>query len=338
MANITIKDIARKCNVAISTVSRAINNHPDINQETKQLILNVIKEMNYVPNNSARYLGASNFNAICVLVKGLGNHFFSEMIQEIEKACFAKNYSCIIQHVDEHEDELDAAIMVAKEKRLKGIVFLGGSSVYPRLKLAQLNIPFVLSSVRSLDQKVASVSVDDELESYLMTKYLLENQHQRIAMILGNLEEISISKLRISGYRKALNEFNIQYDPNLIIRMGADDRYNYETGYRLTNLLLKQTEFSAIFSTSDEIALGAIRCLYDHHIQVPQDVSVCGFDGIEIGNYTIPKITTVKQPTKQMGEETMKLLFAMIEEKQSAKQVLLKGELLIRESTSERKK
>ena len=125
----TIKDIAKKCHVGVSTVSRAMNNHPDINPETKEKILKVIEEANYVPNNSARNLKRNDAKAIAVLVKGIGNTFFSELVGILERECEKKGYSCILQYVDEQEDEWDVAIRVGKEKRLRGLAPILGETL-----------------------------------------------------------------------------------------------------------------------------------------------------------------------------------------------------------------
>ena len=116
MAGMTIKDIAKKCHVGVSTVSRAMNNHPDINPETKEKILKAIEEANYVPNNSARNLKRNDAKAIAVLVKGIGNTFFSELVGILERECEKKGYSCILQYVDEQEDEWDVAIRGKRKK------------------------------------------------------------------------------------------------------------------------------------------------------------------------------------------------------------------------------
>ena len=128
MEQITIKEVAKLCGVGVSTVSRAINNHPDINEETKQKVLETIQKYNYVPNNSARNLKRSDSNTIAVLIKGISNPFFSEIIQVFEREITKQKYSFVLQHVEEFEDEVDIAIQLEKEKRLKGIVFLGGLS------------------------------------------------------------------------------------------------------------------------------------------------------------------------------------------------------------------
>ena len=126
MESITIKDVARICGVGVSTVSRAINNHPDINPETKEMIMQVIKENHYVPNNSARNLKRSDARAIAILIKGISNPFFNSMIKVFEEEIQKKKYTLVLQHVDEWQDETEVALELEKEKRLRGIVFLGG--------------------------------------------------------------------------------------------------------------------------------------------------------------------------------------------------------------------
>ena len=129
MECITIKDVARVCGVGVSTVSRAINNHPDINPETKEMIMQVIKENNYVPNNSARNLKRSDARAIAILIKGISNQFFNSMIKVFEEEIQKKKYSLVLQHVDAWQDETEVALELEKEKRLRGIIFLGGIEI-----------------------------------------------------------------------------------------------------------------------------------------------------------------------------------------------------------------
>ena len=171
MEQITIRDIARKCGVGVSTVSRALNNHPDISPETKEMILKVMSEYNYVPNNSARNLKRSDAKAIAVLVKGMDNMFFNTMISILQEKARKKKYSCIIERVEEKASEVDAAIEVVKEKRLRGIVFLGGNFEHPREKMEQIPVPYVVTTVGIREKEAfpcASVSVDDYKESYKM--------------------------------------------------------------------------------------------------------------------------------------------------------------------------
>ena len=150
MESITIKDVAHLCGVGVSTVSRAINNHPDINPETKDMIMQVIKDHNYVPNNSARNLKRSEARAIAVLIKGISNPIFNKMIKIFEEEIQKKKYSFVLQHVDERQDEVDVAIQLEKEKRLNGIVFLGGFFSHSDEKLVSSNMIKIRKLFRKL--------------------------------------------------------------------------------------------------------------------------------------------------------------------------------------------
>ena len=247
MGNMTIKDIAKKCGVGVSTVSRAMNNHPDINPKTKELIMKTIEEFNYVPNNSARNLKRTQAKAIAVLVKGIGNTFFSDIVSDLERECQKKNYSCILQHVEEQEDELDIALHITKEKKLQGLIFLGGSFSHPKEKMNQLEVPYVLSTIGTAGEDCklhAAVSVDDFKESYKMTEYLLELGHERIAILTAPKEDESIGKLRLMGYAQALKDKNIPVQEELIGYMDMKkDRYSFQTGYKLTKEALEKDGF-----------------------------------------------------------------------------------------------
>ena len=214
MEEITIRDVAQICGVGVSTVSRAINNHPDISPETRQMVMQVIKEHNYIPNNSARNLKRQTAKAIAVLVKGIDNSFFHEMIRDIEEEIKKRKYTMVLRHVKSSEDEVNVALQLVKEKRLKGIIFLGGCFVHNEEKLSQLQVPFVLSTAGAvaLDEKkvkYCSVSVDDEKESYRLVNYLIQAGHRDIAIICEKAERASISTLRLEGYKRALKEHQI---------------------------------------------------------------------------------------------------------------------------------
>lgn len=334
----TIKDIAKKCKVGVSTVSRVMNNHPDINPETKEMIMRVIEESNYVPNNSARNLKRADAKAIAVLIKGIGNTFFNQLINVLERECQEKKYSCILQRVEEGENEVDVALGIAKEKKLRGIVFLGGNFSQPQEKMEQLEVPYVLSTIYTTEEQksiCASVSVDDFRESYKMTEYLIGLGHKRIAIITARKEDESIGKLRLLGYRKALEDHGIPFDENLVCYMELNvDQYSFKSGYKITKKLLKRNvPFTALYATSDTLAIGACRALKEAGIRVPEDCSVAGFDGMDAGEFYIPSITTIRQPVEEIAQASAKLLFDMIKKKEQPKRMIFEGELMVREST-----
>lgn len=364
MEEITIKDIARICGVGVSTVSRAINNHPDINQETKQMVMQVIKEYNYIPNNSARNLKRQDAKAIAVLVKGIGNSFFSEMIRTMEEEIKKRKYSLVLQHVDFNEDEVDVALELVKEKRLRGIIFLGGYFRHSEEKLAQLHVPFVLSTIGVLPKAYSrnfysSVSVDDEKESYKLVDYLCKCGHRDIAIICAKTTDASIGKLRLSGYKKALCDNGLPIREEFILTMKPDiEDYSLENGYAVTKEFLEKwlhrgeagTGFqgdseekngerssrlpcTAIYAISDILAIGAGRALREAGLKVPEDICLAGFDGVEIGKYVSPSLTTIKQPVREMAAETTKILFDVIAKQAEHQHRIFDGELVIREST-----
>ncbi|NLK21840.1 MAG: LacI family transcriptional regulator [Epulopiscium sp.] len=339
MAAITIKDIAKMCGVGVTTVSRAINNHPDINEKTKARIMKVIKENHYIPNNSARNLKRSNSKTIAVLIKGITNPFFNKSIKIFEKEIKDKKYSFILQRVEEKQDEIEVAIELAKEKRLRGIVFLGGAFSHSKEKLQQLTVPFVLSTMRMTQEfdlsDYSSVSVDDFRESYKIVDYLCSLGHEKIAIITAPMSDVSIGKLRYEGYKRALESHGLKVDDALVrIMKEGIESYSMENGYLVTKELLEfNEEFTAIYAVSDSMAIGACKAIFEAGKRIPEDYSVAGFDGLDISFYYQPSITTIRQPVEEMAEETIKILFDLINEKETYSHKIFSGELLIRDST-----
>ncbi|HOO29195.1 MAG TPA: LacI family DNA-binding transcriptional regulator, partial [Lachnospiraceae bacterium] len=235
METITIKDIAKICGVGVSTVSRALNNHPDINPETRLRVMEVVEEYNFIPNNSARNLKITDSKTIAILIKGISNPFFMKMIKVMEDEIQKKKYSLVLHHVDANEDEVDVAIELEKEKRLRGIIFLGGYFTHTQEKLERLQVPFVLSTITMTNGyrgNYSSVAVDDVKESYKMVDYLCRLGHKRIATITATEADESIGKLRNEGYETALAANGIALDKKLVYYMDtAIDGYTMENGY-----------------------------------------------------------------------------------------------------------
>lgn len=272
----TIKDIAKMCGVGVSTVSRAINNHPDINLETKERIMDAIKESGYVPNDSARNLKRVDAKAIAVLIKGISNPFFTSMIKVIEQECKKKHYAMELSHIEADEDEVDVAQKVVKEKRLRGIIFLGGLFSHSEEKLQKLTVPFVFSTVGSIPESInknsySSISVDDRKESARMVDYLIGLGHTRIAILIAEAEAQSIGKLRLEGYCDSLKAHGIAVNPKLVCQ--TDDglgNFSMENGYLTTRKLLESKEpFTALYAVADALAIGALRALHEAGLEVP---------------------------------------------------------------------
>lgn len=338
METITIKDIARICGVGVSTVSRAMNDHPDINAETKQKIMEVIREYNYVPNNSARNLKRTDSNTIALLVKGVDNPFFGRMIRVIEEEIEKKQYSMVVRHVEPSEDEVSIAMELEKERRLKGMIFLGGFYTESADSLKLLKVPVVLvTSAKPQyedDELYSSVSVDDVKESYRMVDYLCTQGHRDIAILTATKYDESVGRLRLMGYEQALEKHQVPLNPKLIRYMEDGEDYSMENGYKLMRELLDEKEsFTSVFAISDSLAVGACRAIHDVGLRIPEDIAVAGFDGIDIATYYTPSLTTIKQPIEEIAKEATRILFQVIRKKTKHTHKYFDGELMIREST-----
>ena len=341
MADITIKDIAKRCGVSVSTVSRALNDNAEINAETKAMILQVVQETGFVPNNSARNLKRTDTNNIAVLVKGITNPFFTSMIKIMEEEIHKKKFSFVLHHVEEHEDEVDVALELIKEKRLKGIVFLGGHFFHSEEKFEQITVPFVFSTVGAKPEGVSkdiysNIAVDDRIASKKMVSYLIELGHKEIAVITPEIGDRTIGYQRLQGYREALSEKNIKFQEKLVCNVDKElDLYSMKNGFVTTQKLIDSgTRFTAIFAMSDSLAIGACRALKDAGYKIPEDVSVAGYDGIEWGDYYVPRLTTLKQPVEAMAVQTIQLLFNIIAGKSKHMHIDFEGEIQIKESTA----
>jgi len=339
MSEITIVEIAKRCGVGVSTVSRAINNHSDINPQTKKRIMAVIKETGYIPNNSARNLKRTDAKCIAVLVKGITNPFFSPMIEVVEQEVDKRGYALVLRHVEAYENEVDVALELEKEKRLRGIIFLGGSAKHPADKMKQIGVPIVFATIGSDISEdfnrnaYSTVSVDDEKESFKMVSHLIEMGHKKIAIMAEGSDTPSVVQLRLKGYIKALKAAGIKVNNNLI--RYVDQRiYTMANGYDTAKALIESGEkFTALYCISDVLAIGALRAFADAGLKVPEDVSVAGFDGQELSQYCIPRLTTIRQPLVDISKETIRLIFDIIDKESGHRHIIFPGELIEGEST-----
>lgn len=332
-----IKDIARLCGVGVSTVSRVLNNHPDVKKETRDKVLEIIKEHNYVPNNSARILKSNNMKHIGVLVKGVFNPFFSEMLKMMEMHINSIGYTMILHHYDPKDlNGNEGAVLVSfiKEKRLQGVICLGGNFSSMEEELFEgIEVPVVLTSVDShmdINSRLFSrVCIDNEKAAYEATKYLIQKGHKKIAIMLGDEFDAGVSNRRVMGYMRALEDYNIPIEKDYIVLGG----YDFEPAYERTKVLMNtHQDITALFAISDIMAIGAGRAAADLGLKIGEDLSILGFDGLDIGKYYNPPLATIKQPRRQMADESINLLVQLIQKKSKNKNIVLKTELIERAS------
>lgn len=330
-----IRDIAKLSGVGVSTVSRVLNNHPDVKESTRERVMQVIKESNYIPNNSARILKQNNTRNIGIFVKGVFNPFFSEMLNVIGNKINESKYTMILQQNDYGlEEDVDTLKSFIKEKRLQGVICLGGNFVnIDEESFGNIDVPVVLTSVNTempnIKDKYSTVGIDNLKSAYDATKHLINLGHKNIAIMLGEKNDLCISWWRYKGYKKALEESNIEINnENMLI-----GNYDTRTAYNETKSFLKQNkEVTAIFAISDIMAVGVAKAVADCGLKVGKDIAIIGFDGMDISEFYNPGITTMKQPKEAMALKSIELLFALLSGKGEHKHILLDTELIERES------
>lgn len=322
----TIKDIAKISGVSVSTVSRVLNNHPDVSEDVRHKVMAVVEEYNYIPNNSARALGQSKSDNIGLIVRGISNPFYTSIIHEIEQDIEKAGYTLVMQQIGSFDDELLAGAMMERDKRLRGLIFLGGRLDSTKDQIAGIGVPFVNCSSNNaygtLDaDSYSSVSIDDTQTAYEAVKELYKEGHRRIAVLLARPDDGSVSQIRYEGYVKALTEAGMAPDEDLIISV---DSYNIADAYYGTKKWLeKGIAFDAIFAIADNLAMGAMRALREKGIDVPGQCSIVAIDGIEVSEYMAPALSTYCQPMKELGRTSVELLIDLIEKKGKHRQIIL---------------
>ena len=326
----TIKDIARQCGVSVSTVSRVLNDRPDVSPAVRAAVLEALRSSNYVPNNSARDLVRVNSDAVGLVVRGVSNPFFADIIKAIEREIDAAGCTMVMQQIDIGEDEVARGAAMEREKKLRGLIFLGGRSDCAPEDMGTITVPFVCCSFTNSfgtlsKSEYSSVSIEDFETASRAVRELHRLGHRRIAALISETGDRSISELRYHGYTTALREFGLEPEPELVACAGS---FGMHDAYAATQRLLESgAEFTALFAISDMMARAAIKALEDRGRRVPEDCSVIGIDGLELSEYTRPTLTTLVQPRERMGAESVRILMDMIEGRGGNRQIMLEPEL-----------
>ena len=324
---LTIKDIARLSGVSVSTVSRVLNDRPDVSEESRRRVRAVIAEAHYIPNNTARELVRVRSEAIGLIVRGMQNPFYTDIILAIERTLDTAGYTMVMRQIGSSDVELEAGAVMEREKRLRGIIFLGGRSDYTAEELARVTVPFVCCSYTNSygtlnPDEYSSVSICDESAAFGAVSELIANGHRRIAALIAEEDDSSISQLRYQGYCRALRENGIPLRDELVFSTG--DSFAIEDAYRTMGAALERTDdFTALFAIADDMAIGAMRALREHGRSVPEDCSVIAIDGIAVSEYIHPMLSTLCQPKEELGTRSAELLIDMIEGRGGHAQVTL---------------
>lgn len=327
----TIKDIARECGVSISTVSRVLNGRPDVRAEVREKVLSFMQQHNYTPSNTARDLVKTSSDTVGLVVRGVSNPFYTNIIKTIQQEIARAGYTLVMQQIRVHEDEIKHGAVMAREKRLRGIIFLGGRSDYTEAEIALLNVPFVCCSYTNSygnlsESRYSSVSVEDEETAFRAVEELYRLGHRRIAALISEVDDRAVSELRYHGYLRALKEHGLPFNEQLLACAGD---FSMPSAYRATQELLRRdADFTALFCISDSMAIAAMRALEDAGRSVPEQCSVIGIDGLEMSEYTNPRLTTLRQPMELMGRESVETLVNLIEGRSGHAQIIVEASLV----------
>ena len=304
----TIKDIARLSGVGVTTVSRVLNDHPDVSEETRRRVLAVVAEQGFQPNTNARHLKQQTSASIAIIVKGTMNMLFAELMERCQQLLQDAGQNAAVYYLDEDANEVVYAVQLCRERKPLGILFLGGDLEFFQAEFGHITVPCVLltNSARELDfPNLSSLTTDDEEAAYRVVRYLADQGHRDIGLLGGNWSCTQISYRRVLGCQRAFDELSLPFDA----RRCEPCRYSFSDAYDTTKRLLGRCpELTALFCVSDVMALGAIRAIHDLGRRVPEDISVVGYDGIPLSRFSLPRLTTVRQDTQQLARQGVDLL------------------------------
>lgn len=324
---VTIKDIAKKANVSPSTVSRALNDHPRISTETKQLIRELAKNMGYVRSQAARNLVTQQSVTIGVAIADYLDPFYISLLASIEDVALANNYDLFVSSFYRNRQQEEKLFNSFCEKRLAGIIVAGSLIDKGYLSQKHRSVPVVLTNCPSYP---FSVSVDKLSGAKMALEYLIGLDHRRIAYISQG-KPLSTELLRLQGYRSILSNHNIPIDDSLIVPGYGGVIGGIKAASQLLDLPEKP---SAIFCFNDMTAIGVLNALQKHGCHVPRDCSVVGFDDLDIAAYYHPPLTTVRQPIYQLGRKAAEMLLKLIQGDDDVSSETLEPELIVRNSAS----
>lgn len=332
---LTIKDIARLAEVSTATVSMILNNKDgNISALTREKVLRIVKENNYIPNTMARSLVTRQTKTIGLVIPDIANPFFPELARGAEDKASEAGYSIIYCNTDDDLDKEDRYINMLAEKMVDGIVFTHSARRSGKMEaIDRGTIPVILIDRDIESSNVKGKVLVDNLEgAYKGVKHLIDRGYKKIAFIIGALIS-NTAKDRHAGYRKALEESGLKYDPNYV----KAGQYKSEWGFIAIKQLLEEgIDFDAVFCGNDLIAISVIRALKNQGIRIPQDVAVLGFDDIYMASVVEPPLTTVKQPNYEMGYKAVELLLEVLEAPNKELEngrIILNTELIVRSST-----
>ncbi len=329
---VTIRDVAAHAGVSYQTVSRVLNDRPDVAEDTRQRVRQVIVELGYRPSTIARSLISNNTYTLGLITSDFSDYFFTQVIVGAEAEARKHNYFFMLCSTERNPDDEPEFFRLLTERNVDGILFARPSTEKDNrhiLTLLEQGMPLVTTAYYIPGVELTVVDVDNVDGGYQATRCLIDGGHRQIATITGPPDWKSVSD-RMRGYQLALQQADIPFTDSL---SDAGD-WSYESGYWAMQRLLGQApQLTAVFAHNDQMAIGAIRALLEAGRQIPQDVAIVGYDDIPAAAYSYPPLTTIRQPMHKVGKVATQLLVEAIRNPNvEKKEVLLKPELVRRDS------
>jgi DNA-binding LacI/PurR family transcriptional regulator len=327
---VNITDVAKKAGVSISTVSRVLNNAGhQVKPETRERVLEAVRELGFRPNDLARGLLLKKSRTIGLIIPDISNPYYPELSLGVEATASEHGYAVIFCNTSRRADKLEHYVDVLLQKRADGIIIAGGGTDFAPVSQALSDFDVEVAVIGRHGLPFPSVQVDNVRAAYEATSHLADLEHRRIAFVSGPLNLTSVQD-RLRGYRRCLKERWIPHDERLI----REGNFEAESGYSAAlSLLQSSVSPTAIFAANDRMAFGVIVAATDLGMKIPDDLSVVGFDDITMASYVRPTLTTVALPGYEMGAAAMRLLLRRFAGNECPQTTWLPTQLVVRHSS-----
>jgi len=328
----SIKDVAKEAGVSIATVSRVLNDIDVVNEDTKKKVLDAIKKLGYRPNIVARSLKTQKTSTIGILIPDIASQFYPDIVRGAEDVTNIYDYNIILCNSDFDVEKEKEYLRVLKEKMVDGVIYISSSLNEEILDLInELDLKTVLVETKDKEGRLPSVTIDNISASYEGTKYLIDLGLNNLAFIGVNEENMNAWGERYIGFVNALKDAGLEVDEELCYFKNLTVKTGYQAIQRFTE---NNKKFDGIVCASDEIAMGVINALREKGIKVPEDVTVIGFNNNILGEIFYPKLTTISQPSYDMGSVAVRMLIKILNKRElDNPNYVLNYEIIKREST-----
>lgn len=328
----TISDVANEADVSKSTVSRIINNAPNVDAELRERVLEVIERLDYQPSRAARILKKNLQDVIGFLVPSITNTIFGDVLQGAEDQAYNNKMGIVAYSTADSLQRQQMYLDALLAEQLAGLVIVPVPGTDPKMLSSMQNqgIPIVLLDRKLKDLDADYIGSDNQQGASVAVHHLVENGYRRIATIAGS-QNVSTGIERLNGYRQALAEANLDYNPDWVV----SGNFSEEESYRALKSLVEQDNRpDAIFVANDSMMVGALHAIKDLNIRVPDDFAIIGFDELPLADLLSPSLTTVQQVADALGQEALRLLFDRMQHPNRPSRVVqMSTRINIREST-----